>query len=110
MIKVWYKQPRNIGKALWIHNKLENFQWLVDGPIEVVRLRDPNYVILVNEEGMLRGDMLLNMIVGQNFLFGPLVIVGLKYGEDGDEFCSCDLDAAQVRRLILSEGGPISRG
>lgn len=96
MIKVWYKKPMEIGRCLWIHNQLHAFQELVDGPIEVVRLSDPNYVVLVNEEALLRGDMHLNMIVGPHYLFGPLVVVGVK----GDEFTDCSLDAAQVRKLL----------
>ena len=103
-IKVWVKQPRELGKVQWVHDDLESLQALVDGPIEVVRLKDPRYCLLVNEEGMLRGDMVLNLIMGMTFIFGPVVVIGLRETEDGLEFCSCDLNAKQVRSLILKEG------
>lgn len=104
MIKVWLKNPREMGREKWVAGDLRSLQELVDGNIEVVRLRDPRYCLLVNEEGLLRGDMVLNIIVGDSFLFGPVVVIGLRETEDGQEFCSCDLTAAQVRRLILKEG------
>ena len=101
MIKVWVKNPMEVGREKWIRGDLESLQKLVDGYIEVVRLPDPRYCLLVNEDGLLRGDMRLNIMVGDNFLFGPVVVVGLRETEDGAEFCSCDLTAAQVRRLIV---------
>lgn len=104
MIKVWVKRPREMGREKWIRGDLESLQALVDGPLEVVRLRDPRFCLLVNEEGLLRGDMVLNMVVGDNFLFGPIVVIGLMDTEDGEDFCSCDLTAAQVRQLIMKEG------
>ena len=105
MIKVWLKKPREMGREKWVSGDLKSLQDMVDGPIEVVPLKDPGYCLLVNEEGLLRGDMLLNIIVGDQFLFGPVVVIGLREDDDGYDFCSCDLTAAQVRRLILKSGG-----
>lgn len=104
---VWYKEPRLMGHERQINGSLESLQELVDGPIEVVRFKkDSRYALIVNEEGMLRGDMVLNLIIGGHFLFGPVVIVGLMTNEDGEQdFCSVNLNMRQVRKLILNEGG-----
>lgn len=104
MIKVWVKRPFEIGRVEYVKGDLDSLQALVDGPIEVVPFESTKeYCILVNEEGLLRGDMRLNIIIGHYFLFGPVVIIGVKETDDGDEFCSCDLTASQVRRLIAKE-------
>ena len=104
MIHVWYKEPGKIGHDRWIKNELHVFQELVGGYIEVVLLRkSPDYCLIVNEEGLLN-NMALNLVVGDNFLFGPIVVAGLLHGEDGDEFTSCNLKADQVRRMLLKEG------
>lgn len=104
MIHVWYKEPGTIGKDRWIKNELHVFQQLVGGCIEVVRLRkSPDFCLIVNEEGMLN-DMPLNLVVGDNFLFGPIIVAGLAEGEDGPEFTHCNLNASQVRRMLLKEG------
>ena len=104
MIHVWYKKPGEIGKDRWIKNELHVFQQLVGGYIEVVRLqKSPDYCLIVNEEGLLN-DMPLNLVVGENFLFGPIIVVGLTDGEDGPEFTHCNLSASQVRRMLLKEG------
>lgn len=104
MIHVWYKEPGKIGRDRWIKNELHVFQQLVGGHIEVVRLqKSPDYCIIGNEEGLLN-DCPLNLVVGDNFLFGPIIVVGLHHGEDGEEFTSCNLKADQVRRMLLKEG------
>lgn len=104
MIHVWYKEPGKIGRDRWIKNELHVFQELVGGYIEVVRLRkSPDYCLIVNEEGLLN-SMPLNLVVGENFLFGPIIVVGLLHGEDVEEFTSCNLKADQVRRMLLKEG------
>ena len=41
---------------------------------------------------------------GTGFLFGPIIVVGLADGEDGQEFTHCNLNASQVRRMLLKEG------
>ena len=104
MIHVWYKEPGKIGHDRWIKNELHVFQELVGGHIEVVRLqKSPDYCLIVNEEGLLN-SMALNLVLGDNFLFGPIIVVGLLHGEDGEEFTSCNLKADQVRRMLLKEG------
>lgn len=67
-----------------IENTLEALQHAVDGYIETVTLIPGKAVMIVNEEGLLRGmvpNPAASMIAGAKIV-GPALIVGV----DGDEF------------------------
>lgn len=71
-------------------NKLENYQKVVGGYIETVRLHDimgpTNIIAIVNEEGRLRSLPLCGYMEfgGGDILVGPVLFVR----ENGDEFTS----------------------
>ena len=74
-----------------IEDKLEEFQKIVDGLIEVTYDRMlPGCVIVCNEEGKI-SNLPMNRFVGPDIIFGTFFVCG----EDGEEFCS--LTDAQVK-------------
>lgn len=66
------------GHVTNISTSLENLQKTVEGPIEVVRLPGGTDVMVVNEEGRLKG-------LEHNF--GPYVGTVVVLGTDGADFC-----------------------
>lgn len=89
-IKVIIKRPdEKIGHTTHIANTLKCFQNHVDGPIEVVTI-GTNVVMVVNEEGKIRG-LPKNFRVGVNF---PDVIRGtvVVCGTEGEEFTDVPFD------------------
>ena len=79
-IRVIVKNPGEAPEEREVPNTLEALQALVGGYIEAVPLaRDA--VILVNEEGKLRG-MAPNVMYFDEVLVGPVVLVGVR----GEEF------------------------
>lgn len=73
-----------IIKEIEIDNTLEALQAAVDGYIETVTLVPGRAVMIVNEEGLLRG-MAPNpaaSMIARTKIVGPALIVGV----DGDEF------------------------
>lgn len=78
-----------------IENTLEALQSVVDGYIEVVTLVPGKAVMIVNEEGLLRG-MAPNpaaSMIAKTKIVGPALIVGV----DGDEFTDFP---AEIRQQI----------
>lgn len=78
-----------------IENTLEALQAAVDGYIEAVTLIPGKAVMIVNEEGLLRG-MAQNPIasaVANTQIVGPAVVVGI----DGEEFTDFP---AEIRQQI----------
>lgn len=78
-----------------IENTLEALQAAVDGYIEAVTLIPGKAVMIVNEEGLLRG-MAQNPIasaVANTQIVGPALVVGV----DGDEFTDFP---AEIRQQI----------
>lgn len=73
------------ARAIDIENKLEAFQEAVDGYIETVTLVPDEVVMIVNEEGLLRG---LGINPLATALCGSAIVgVALVVGIDGEEFC-----------------------
>ena len=74
------KEPGWAPGIVEIPDELENYQRIVDGYIECVRW-DDDHVLIVNEEGKLRG-------LEKNFRYGGDIIVGtaIWIGVDGEDF------------------------
>lgn len=74
------KEPGRAPEIVEIPDELENYQGIVDGYIECVRW-DDEHVLIVNEEGKLRG-------LDKNFRYGGDIIVGtaIWVGVDGEDF------------------------
>lgn len=78
-----------------IENTLDALQAAVDGYIETVTLIPGKAVMIVNEEGLLRGmvpNPAASMIAGTKIV-GPAIVVGV----DGDEFTDFP---AEIRQQI----------
>ena len=74
------KEPGWAPEIVEIPDELENYQRIVDGYIECVRW-DDEHVLIVNEEGKLRG-------LDKNFRYGGDIIFGtaIWIGVDGEDF------------------------
>lgn len=74
------KEPGWAPEIVEIPDEVENYQRIVDGYIECVRW-DDEHVLIVNEEGKLRG-------LDKNFRYGGDIIVGtaIWIGVDGEDF------------------------
>lgn len=82
-------------KYIDVENTLEALQEVVDGYIETVPILPGEAVMIVNEEGRLRG-MAVNTIasiVSNRHIVGPALIVGV----DGEEFTDV---SEKVKRII----------
>lgn len=80
-----------------IENTLEALQHSVDGYIETVTLIPGKAVMIVNEEGLLRGmtpNPAASMIAGTKIV-GPALIVGV----DGDEFTDIPADIEHTIKI-----------
>ena len=79
-IQIVLKKPGFEPVKMRVENSLANLQALVDGPIEVIAI-DDGILMIVNEEGKLRG-------LAPNFMYGKDMIVGTAFfcGLDEDEF------------------------
>ena len=78
-----------------IENKLEALQKEVEGYIEVLTLIPDEVVMIVNEEGRLRG---MGVNPYASCLYGePIVGVAVVVGVDGEEFC--DVPERYLRRF-----------
>lgn len=83
-----------------IENTLEALQAAVDGYIETVRLVPGRAVMIVNEEGQLRG-MAPNPIasaVANTQIVGPAVVVGV----DGEDFTDIPEDVERCIRALFA--------
>lgn len=83
-----------------IENTLEALQKVVDGYIETVTLIGGYAVMIVNEEGLLRGmpSNLTASAVAARKIVGPALVVGV----DGEEFADIPKD---VERRIMTRWG-----
>lgn len=87
-------------EGIEIENTLEALQKAVDGYIETVTLVRGYAVMIVNEEGLLRGmpSNLAASAVAARKIVGPALVVGV----DGDEFADIPKD---VERRIMARWG-----
>lgn len=98
-IKVVVKEVGAEAKEIEVVNSLKSFQTLVDGYIEciTVRIGGECGLMIVNEEGKMRGDCKFNFdLLGLDQIFGDVVFVGIS----GDEFTDCPFSAAQVEGFL----------
>ena len=82
-IKCLLVKPYELPKEIEIDNTLEAKQKLVGGWIEQAFLpKDDSVVLICNEEGKING-MKPNRDIGHDIIFGPFLIVGNDYENDG---------------------------
>ena len=98
-LKVIVKNPGQIPHYEWIQDKLESYQSIVGGYIEVVTLAT-DFAIVCNEEGRLR-DLPYNCeIAGIDFV-GTIIGVGVN----GEDFDDSPVTLEDFRKYI--EGGEL---
>lgn len=103
-IRVIIKRPdEEYGHVTNISNTLRNFQNTVGGNIEVVPL-SRHAVMVVNEEGKLKG-LAPNFIIARNgylvdSIVGDVIIVGTK----GEEFCDLDMSFTTWKKILKDWG------
>lgn len=83
-----------------IENTLEALQAAVDGYIEAVTLVPGRAVMIVNEEGLLRGlsPNPIASAVANTQIVGPAVVVGV----DGEEFTDVPEDVEQCIKALFA--------
>lgn len=94
-ITVMVKNPGHLWHESRVRNGLTQLQELVGGYIETVPV-DEGMLLLVNEEGKLRG-MDPNFEYEYDILCGPVVAVGIR----GDSFSSCPIRTDEGMRFTL---------
>lgn len=99
MLKVLIKEPGREPFIKEIENKLESFQQIVGGYIEVVRILH-NYFLVCNEEGKIQ-QLPPNFSIGDDVIVGTCFLV--KDGEEG-EFESLTNDDIIFLKLNLFRG------
>ena len=80
-IKVIIKRPGDkVGNVKHINLTLENLQGIVGGPIETVTVRtDPTVVMILNEEGKLRGlkpNFMKGSLLYHDIIVGTVIVCG----------------------------------
>ena len=89
-------ESRNITE-IDIENKLEAFQAAVDGYIETLQLIPDKVVMIVNEEGLLRGlapNPFASAVAGTMIVGNALVV-----GVDGEEFTDIPKEIAHQIKI-----------
>lgn len=90
-MRVVIKEPNKKAEIREINNRLEDFQSIVGGYIEVYPIRTDlpleDILIILNEEGKLM-DLEPNMIVGNELIVGNMIFVS----EDNGDFKSLSDD------------------
>lgn len=100
-IKVIIKRPDEaIGHVTNISDTLENLQRTVGGYIETLTiLRNPDVVIIMNEDGKLDGSHYNFKIPGDQ-IFGDIIVCG----RDGDEFADVPISRQTWNSILLGWG------
>lgn len=104
-IKVIVKQPNDkYGKLTKMVPTLENLQKTVDGPIEMVYLRN-NPVLICNEEGKILGlDPNFRIMDGFGNLLdnvvGPVIVAGV----DGEELADVPINLHEWKQYLWKWG------
>lgn len=100
-IKVIIKRPDEIyGHMTWISDSLPNIQKTVDGHFETVTLsRNPDLVMLVNEEGKLKG-LPYNFKTQLHDIVGTVILCGA----DGDRFADVPIELSTWKWMLLAWG------
>lgn len=100
-IKVIMKRPDElIGHVCWISNTLENLQRNVGGYIETLTiLRNPDVIIIMNEDGKLDGSEYNFKIPGDQ-IFGDIIVCG----RDGENFADVPISRQTWNSILLGWG------
>lgn len=96
-IKILFIKPGEKPEVMEVEDKLESYQKLVGGYIEMVYLTD-DVALICNEEGKIMGlknNRNFNLPHFKDCVVGNIVIVGVD--DDSGEFVS--LNAAQIERF-----------
>lgn len=100
MLQVVFKKPNEKPEKMEIEHTLEKLQELVDGYIEIVPANnDKSILMIVNEEGKLRG-LEPNIWIGNTCIVGNVIFVQNR--NDG-EFHSLTDDMVKAIIRLLSE-------
>lgn len=100
-IKVIIKRPDEaIGHVTNISDTLENLQRTVGGYIETLTiLRNPDLVIIMNEDGKLM-NLPYNFKIPGDTIHGDVIVCGF----DGEEFCDIPIDRKTWNSILLGWG------
>lgn len=91
MIKAAYYKPKEPMRIIEIEDRLLEYQGLVGGPIETVRLSQ-ELILVCNEEGRLKA-----LETNRLGIVGPFLVVG----DGGEEFRSLtDMETDVLRRML----------
>lgn len=98
-IRVVIKRPdEKIGHMTNISPSLKNLQRTVDGFIEFVQIT-PNMVMIVNEEGRIRG-LDFNCKVTGIPVFGTAIFAGLDLNNPENGLCDIPIDFQAYKRML----------
>lgn len=93
------KRPGTDPYATNISDSLENLQRFVGGYIETCTF-EPDWTVICNEEGRLRGLDYNCELLGVDFC-GPIILMGVKTNEEGEqEFCDLPFTLHQLKKDI----------
>lgn len=106
-MRALYKSPGDKSfRQILVPNDLHTLQDLVGGYIETVTAGvDPDVVLIVNEEGVIRMDMEYNCAIRCEDsmggfdcpFYGPILLVGA----DGDEFTDVPISVVMANKMIV---------
>lgn len=106
-MRALYKAPDDTKfRQILVPNELHPLQELVGGHIETVTAGvDPDVVLIVNEEGVIRMDMEYNCVIRCKDamgefdcpIYGPILMVGV----DCDEFADCPISVVMANNMIV---------
>lgn len=99
------KRPdEHFGHVTNISTSLKNLQKTVDGLVESIRLGSET-VILVNEEGRLKGlPYNFTIRTADGFPLGVIVGTAIVIGTDGAEFADLKMDFKTWKRILIGWG------
>ena len=107
-IRILYKAVGKPWQEASIDNTLGAMQATVGGYIETVTAGvDPDVVLIVNEEGVIRMDMEYNCVIRCKDargtfdcpFYGPILMVGAE----GDEFTDVPISVVMANNMIVEE-------
>lgn len=104
-IKVIIKRPdEEVGHVTNISDSLKNLQQIVDGYVELVSLDGETLVMLVNEEGTLRGlPHNFNIGIMGESIRGTVIVCGVK----GKDFDDCPISLRTWKTLLTTWGNQV---
>lgn len=95
-IKIVFKEPFKKAEERIVEDKLEEYQKLVEGCFETVRISE-NIWILCNEEGKLK-ELDPNIICGDDVIVGNIAVVAVQE----EDFRSLTENEIKVVKVLLN--------